>query len=477
MGTYRQLQSGLPIFLRTKVHPVVDTLHEQGFLFHSFDDLYETGERFEEIYRQMAERLIAGARTSGDIVYAVPGHPLMAEQSVQNLIASATDAGIDLEIGSGQSFLDAVCTSLQLDPIEGMALLDGTSLSADALNPTLHTLIVQVFHRTVASDVKLSLMEVYPDDHKVTVVRAAGVVGQEQTAQVSLHELDHLDWIDHLTSVYVPPATSNAVRGRDPWFAVDLVRQLRAPDGCPWDRKQTHESLRSYVVEEAYEVVKAIDEGDEFSLADELGDLLLQVLLHAQIASENGEFNFRDVVAALSDKLLRRHPHVFGDVIAHNAEAAQASWDAAKALESSGASPTSALDGVKWARPPHLVAVDLQAKAATVGFDWDRVDDVILKLKEEVAELAQEVLAEDDAKRAEEFGDVLFTLANLARWWKLDMEKMLENSNTKFDERFRIMEKAIRGNGTNMSELPLEELEKHWSEAKKARKYTNLSNN
>jgi tetrapyrrole methylase family protein / MazG family protein len=477
MGTYRQLQSGLPIYLRTQIHPVVDDLRQQGFTYTSFDDLYETGERFEEVYLQMADRLLAAAARGGNLVYAVPGHPLMAEQSVQNLVHKAPEMGVEIVIGPGQSFLDAVCTSLRLDPIEGFLLLDGTALSADALRSNLHTVIVQVFHRDVASDVKLSLMEVYDDQHPVTVIRAAGVVGQERVCAVPLHELDHLDWIDHLTSVYVPPTTARAERGRDPWFPVSLVRMLRSPDGCPWDRQQSHQSLRPYVIEEAYEVVKAIDDGDPLALADELGDLLLQVLLHAEIASEVGDFTVRDVFAALSDKLIRRHPHVFGDTHADTEQDAQASWDAAKSLESTDPTGQSALARVKWARPAHLVAVDLQDKAAEMGFDWPSVDGVLDKLEEEVAELRTEVLSGTEQTRADEFGDVLFTLANLARWWKLDLEKLLETANGKFAERFRIMEECIHQNGLEMDGLSLEILEKYWFEAKKTRKNANLSNN
>lgn len=477
MGTYRQFQCGLPIYFRTQIHPVVDELRAQGLTFQAFDDLYESGERFEEVYLQMANRLIAAAHEVGDLVYAVPGHPLMAEQSVQNLVRQAADAGVEIEIGPGQSFLDAVCTSLRVDPIEGMLLLDGTALSTDALQPNLHTFIVQVFNRGVASDVKLSLMEVYTDHHPITVVRAAGVAGQERKAEVALHELDRLPWIDHLTTVYVPPTTLPEIRGKDPWFPVELVRTLRAPDGCPWDRKQTHASLRSYVIEEAYEVAQAIDDDDPLALTDELGDLLLQVLLHAQIASEVGDFSARDVYAALSDKLIRRHPHVFGGTRVLSEEDAQASWDAAKSRERVGGPHESLLDDIKWARPAHRVAEDLQKKAATVGFDWSTVSGVLNKLKEEVAELEQEVLSGSEAVIAMEFGDVLFTLANLARWKGLNMEELLQSANRKFADRFRLMEELVTSNREKMGALSPETLEKYWFEAKIARKYTNLSNN
>jgi tetrapyrrole methylase family protein/MazG family protein len=464
LGTYQRLQSGLPVVLRTEVHPVVGELRERGLEYTSFDHLYETGERFEEIYREMAERLLARARREGDLVYAVPGHPLMAEQSVQELLQRADE--VEVRIEAGQSFFDPVCTLLRIDPIEGLCVLDGTLLRPEQLRPDQHLLIAQVFNRAVASEVKLSLMEVYPDDYLIQVVRAAGVAGEERVAKVPLYELDRLDFIDHLTTVFVPRAEDERLRHRDPWHLAELVRRLRAPDGCPWDREQTHQSLRPYVLEEAYEVAHAIDRDDPFQLAEELGDLYLQILLHAQIGSEFGEFSLRDVYQALADKLVRRHPHVFGERAAASAAEAERLWRQAKAAETDEANTDGyLLDGVRQGQPAHVIAKKYQDLAARVGFDWPNVHEVYRKLQEEVAELGEELECPDKERVAAELGDVLFVIVNLARWLDLDMEASLASANEKFYRRFRHVEERARAAG-GWGGRTLAELDQFWDEAK-----------
>ncbi|WDL98988.1 nucleoside triphosphate pyrophosphohydrolase [Alicyclobacillus sp. ALC3] len=462
VSTYRLLQSGMPVYLRTAVHPVVPQLRELGVKFESFDAFYESESTFEHVYRSIAKALTEAAQRRGEVLYAVPGHPLMAEQSVQNLLA---DAHVEVKIGPGQSFLDPVCTALSLDPINGLVLLDGTSLRAAQLAPDIPTLVAQVFGRAVATEVKLTLMDVYPDEHLVTVVRAAGVTGQERILEVPLYQLDHLDWLDHLTTLYVPPC--EAALARDPVMLAELVARLRAPGGCPWDRKQTHQSLRPYVIEEAYEVAHAIDEGDDQALADELGDLFLQVLLHAQIGSEEGLFTLGDVYERLGNKLIRRHPHVFGEEKARTVEEAQAIWSAQKQTEGGEelGAEASWLAGLRWGRPAAQVAMDLQERAAKLGFDWPDLTGVVTKLREELTEF-EDAQREGEGRMSEELGDILFTVVNLARWLSLDPEQVLAATNQKFVRRFNyVVERAV--NDMDKSDIThLERLERYWQEAK-----------
>ncbi|MCL6548720.1 MAG: MazG family protein [Alicyclobacillus sp.] len=512
LGSYRLLTSGRPVYLRTSVHPVVDALREEGISFTSFDPLYERMDRFPDVYRRIAEELIGAARMRGDIVYAVPGHPLMAEQSVQNLLSSGA---VEVVVGPGHSFLDSVYAAVQADPVEGFLLLDGTALEAAQLRPDMHTWIAQVYSTAVASDVKLTLMEVYPDDYPVTVVRGAGVPGVQRCRRVPLYELDRLDVLDHLTTVFVPKTDDGRVRRRDPWYVAQLVARLRAPGGCPWDRRQTHESLRPYVLEEAYEVAEAIDKGDPEALAGELGDLFLQVLLHAQIAQEAGDFSIRDVYAALSDKLIRRHPHVFGDRRAKDAAEAERLWREAKGKEevnegrTAGSTPdTGQADGggppvrddsvlkrVKRAGPALTVACRLQRAAAGVGFDWPDAWGALEKVREEVDELAQEMrqaVSSGGANRRgggggsageadggppgtgeggrtfAEFGDLLFAVVNVGRLLGLDGEAALAAANQKFERRFAFVEEAVRQSGKRWEEMTLEELDVCWEQAKRA---------
>jgi tetrapyrrole methylase family protein / MazG family protein len=471
LGTYQLLQSGLPVILRTRIHPAVSELEAEGMTFESFDAYYEQGERFEEIYLQMARTLYEQACNVGDLVYAVPGHPLIAEQSVQHLCQMATDE-VEVRIGPGQSFIDAVSSRLRIDPIEGLILLDGTSLLASQLQPSLHTLIAQVFQSAVASEVKLTLMDVYPDDYPITVIRAAGVAQLERVETVPLTEVDRLPWIDHLTTLYVAPDASGEAQARDPWHLARLVETLRAPSGCPWDREQTHASLRAYVIEEAYEVADAIDRENPDALADELGDLLLQVLLHAQIASEFGDFSLRDVFAALSRKIIRRHPHVFseggqadiGD--GKSADEAKSAWDAVKAREQPDIENKSLLENVKRGAPAFERALKVQDVVATVGFDWAKKEDVLEKLKEEMNELEHEILRNRDDLAQMELGDLLFVCVNMARWFGANPETLLSQSVQKFMKRFAIVEHFVQQSGRNWREFELSELDSFWNQAK-----------
>lgn len=470
LGTYQQLQSGLPVVLRTRIHPAVAELEQQlGLVFSSFDHLYDIGADFAAIYEEMANQLIERARAGEDLVYAVPGHPLMAEQSVQHVLTYVRNHDdAKAVIGAGYSFFDAVCSALGLDPIEGTALLDGTSLDEAALSPEQHLLIAQVFNRMVASEVKLTLMAVYPDDYEITVIRAAGVPALETIQTVPLYELDRVEAIDHLTTVYVPRTEEADIRKGTPWFPAQLVHRLRQPDGCPWDRDQTHESLRRYVIEEAYEVAEAIDQGDPEALVSELGDLLLQILLHAEIAGEWGDFTLRDVYRVLSDKLIRRHPHVFGAERAATAEEAEAAWNTAKAAETDlNAENDSILGELRWGRPAAQIARDIQERVANVGFDWPDARAVFAKLEEEVAELGLEIKQNDLKNAKNELGDVLFVIVNLARWLDFDIEETLSAAIRKFVRRFHVVERRATEHG-GWSKVSSEDLETFWGEAKSA---------
>lgn len=246
---------------------------------------------------------------------------------------------------------------------------------------------------------------------------------------------------------------------------VDIIARLRAPDGCPWDRKQTHASLRENLLEECYEVLEALDEGDSGKLRDELGDLLMQIVLHAQIATEAGEFELGEVIKSINAKLIHRHPHIFGSAKVKDAEEVALNWEVLKGEErESGAS---ILESVPRQMPALGYSQEIQRRVAQVGFDWKDVDGVIDKLAEEVNEFKQ---AETDEQRAKEFGDLLFTLANIARRLGIDLESALREANRKFYKRFTYMEKVCRQRGINFAALSFDEQNKLWEEAKKKAK-------
>jgi MazG family protein len=256
---------------------------------------------------------------------------------------------------------------------------------------------------------------------------------------------------------------------------VAVQARLRAPGGCPWDREQTHSTLRTYLIEEAYEVLDAIEKGNSQDLAEELGDLLLQVLFHADLARETGAFDISHVITGIHDKMVRRHPHVFGDVKAENSGEVLKNWAQLKAKEKLAASPKdlsppksapSALDGVPRTIPALLEAYQLTRRAAQIGFDWERIEGIFEKLEEEGAELRAALAASNRRNAEEEVGDILFSVVNLARFLGLDPEVTLKHSNLKFKERFQEMESKALGSGQPLSQLSKEELEKFWEAAK-----------
>lgn len=337
----RRALEGDRVFVRTRWHPVA-AAYMGHRSWRSFDELYDHAERFEDVYEQIVDILLAEA-ASGPVVYAVPGHPLVGETSVRLLLERARKRDILVRIVPGLSFVDACLPAIEIDALaDNLQLIDALELVACArsepfsagqwpISPLRPALVGQVYDRFVAGEVKLALARLYPDDWTVTVLHAAGT--PEATAQrVPLFALDHRD-PDHLTAVYLPPMPAETARTTE--ALQQIVARLRAPGGCPWDREQTHESLARHAIEEAYEVADAIESGDVEALREELGDFLLQVVLHAQIAEEEGAFVFEDVVGEQVRKLVRRHPHVFSDATAETASAVIATWERIKREERS----------------------------------------------------------------------------------------------------------------------------------------------
>ncbi|MBZ0301078.1 MAG: nucleoside triphosphate pyrophosphohydrolase, partial [Anaerolineae bacterium] len=317
-----------------------------------------------------------------------------------------------------------------------------------------------VYSQRVASDVKLTLMNQYPDDFPVQLIHAAGTP-EALVETLPLYEIDRSAHISHMTSLFVPAL------GEMSSFEQfqEIIAHLRAPEGCPWDRKQTHESLRQFLIEEAYEVLDTIESGDTDALYEELGDLLLQIILHTQIAIDDGEFKMPDVLRYVNAKMIRRHPHVWGDVSADNPDQVVTNWEALKRQEKAdnGKPDEYLLDSIPPALPALLLANQYQARAAKVNFDWPRVDDVIAKFREELDELLAAVTLEE---QAEEMGDLLFVLVNWARWLKIEPETALREANVKFYRRFRYIEEQVRAGGTQLADHPLDELDALWNEAK-----------
>ncbi len=482
---HETLMAARRVICRTLRHPTVDALREArpDLIIESFDELYETANDFAELYPLMAQRLFseAAALPQGEsLVYATPGHPLIGEESVRLLLEQARERGVMARVIGGLSFLEPVCAALGLNPLErDLQLLDATLLAATpaeavmgALMPTKPALIAQIYNRRLAGGVKLALGELYPDDWEVTLIRWEGVPGREELRRLTLVELDRDESADHLTTLYVPSLTPLRAT-RSPEGLRYIVMRLRAPDGCPWDREQTSQSLRRFVLEEAYEVAEAIDELDGSvesaeKLAEELGDLLLQVYLQAEVANGEDQFHLGDVLQTISEKLIRRHPHVFGDVAVRDAEHVLRNWEAIKRQERAARGETvereSVLRGIPRSAPALYQAFELSKKAAKTEFDWPDASGALDKVVEEARELAQ--AAGSTEERAEELGDLLFAVATLARRLGIQPEEALHAANVRFRRRFEAMEARAAAAGQTLESLTLDEWLRLWDEAK-----------
>ncbi|MFQ5967087.1 MAG: nucleoside triphosphate pyrophosphohydrolase [Acidimicrobiia bacterium] len=436
------------VIVRTLDHPAALRLAEKRPV-ESADSLYGDAETFEEVYERLAELVVDAAIAGEDVVLAVPGSPLVGERATSLVRRKAAAASVGFEIVPGESFVEAAWAMLNIDPLErGFQLLDGRNLP-DPLTLDIPTLIAQVDVPLVLSDVAGVLAAVLPEGTRVFVLTD---LGQADAAidTVGIEDLAEVEAGPRL-ALFVDPAPHG-------WSGlVQTMRRLRKE--CPWDVRQTHESLVPHVVEETFELVDAIsslgDEGEGAfaDLEEELGDVLLQVLFQIVIASEEGAFDVEDVTEALRNKLVRRHPHIFGDGDARTAEEVYARWEEIKAAEKE---PTaSVLDGVPDGLPALQRAEAAQRRAASVGFDWDDLEPVMAKVREEAREL-NEVLSQPE-RAEEELGDLLFAVVNLSRHLRIDPEVALRRSVGRFDARFRRMEHKA-----DLSGLTLDEMDQIW---------------
>jgi tetrapyrrole methylase family protein/MazG family protein len=323
--------------------------------------------------------------------------------------------------------------------------------------PSTPALIFNLNSQEIAAKVKLVLLTVYSPEHQVKLIQSAG-----KSEEFALNQFDHNKRLAEGSSLYVPPLGANTSFEE----FQELIAHLRAPDGCPWDREQTHLSLRRNLIEETYEVVDALDGEDPKEMEEEFGDLMLQMVLQAQIANEAGEFRMADVLNGIITKLIARHPHVFGDMELSDANSVIANWEHIKSEERKAKGENRGiLDGVAAALPALSQAEQYQSRVARVGFEWREIEGVLDKVAEEVQELRE---AKDDSEREAEYGDLLFVLVNLARWLKLDPEAALRAANGRFKRRFAYVEVGAKAQGRELKDMTLEEMDALWEEGKAA---------
>lgn len=442
--------AGSRVIVRTLEHPAARTLASIRTV-DTCDDLYERHDSFDDVYEAIADRVVAAA-ADGDVIYAVPGSPAVAERTPGLIKSLAAEAGIPVTVMPAESFLDRFAVAAGFDVL-GIQVLDGHDLP-DPLWLHLPTVVAQVDAPIILTDVKDRLLRTMPDGERVIVGRELGST-DEAVFETTLGDLDP-ELAGLRVSLYLP-AVGVGLPG-----VVQVMRRLRGE--CPWDRRQTHHSLVRNLVEETFELVEALsalppdapggelDFGAYADVEEELGDVLLQVLFHATMAREAEAFDIEDVAEQLRRKLVRRHPHVFGDVEATTAAEVLANWEKIKQQEKQR---TSLMDDVPSGLPGMERAAKVQRRAASVGFDWDATRPVVDKIDEELREL--EAVLGDRAAAEDELGDLLFSIVNLARHLDLDPEVAIRRAVDRFEDRFRWMERQ------GLESRPLEEL---WAAAK-----------
>jgi len=458
-------------YVRNARHPAVDELATAGIELRSFDDDYDAADDVGDVYERIAAELLDRAAALGEIAYAVPGNPAVAERTVELLRDAAVRGDIALEVVPGLSFAELAWARLGVDPMAGARVADARTLTADTVVGDGSLLIAQCDTRLLLSDVKLVLLEVLSADTSVTVLQRLGLE-DERVRSVALAELDREVEPDHLTALLVESGVAAAAR--ELARLLGLAERLRRPGGCPWDADQTHHSLTRYLLEESYEVVEAVEalsptapEGEVpaeayRALEDELGDLLYQVIFHAVLAEEAGAFDMADVARGIHDKLVRRHPHVFGDTdgeaLTDTSSEVMRNWEQIKKDEKG---VDSIVAGITPGLPSLLYAHKLMRKAASVGLDPGGRDDALRRLDAVLAELR-----DGNGRDLEtQLGDLLAAAIVLARSGGVDAESAVRGWAVRFRRRFEAMERLAQARQLELPALPPDAVAALWIES------------
>lgn len=467
IGVVDRIKSGDKNYLRTENHPTVKYLTDNNIPYESYDYAYEKEEDFEKVYEYIVKDLIKKSNKYNTINYLVPGNPMVAEKTVE-LLLNTKDKDLKIELLTAVSFIEPMIELVGVDPVHGLKIIDGIGFKIKDIDINLDCIVTQVYNKKVASDIKLILSEVYGDEYEIYLINNAGVVGEEEVYRIPIYELDRNHRIGSLTSIYIPKVDKIDKKIYDIADIMDTVEILRSDNGCPWDREQTHKSLRECVIEEAYEVVDAIDKEDIDGLIEELGDLLFQVIFHSQIGLEEGEFNLYEITTELNKKMIFRHPHVFNEKKVEKSEEVVYNWNKLKFKDSGISTYTDILKDVP--RLSSLIrSYKVQERAGEIGFDWEDVGGALDKVKEEYLEVLEAInnFEGGDVERIEEeLGDLLFSVVNVCRFLDVDPEVALNNTINKFIKRFEIMELKAKKLGIKLENMTLEEMDVLWNEAK-----------
>lgn len=459
LQTAGALRQSRCLILRTARHRTADWLRNEGILFSDFDALYDEYDDFDALHAEIAKRLWATARQK-NVTFAVMD--AQTDGAVRALRAACPPDG-KVTVLPGVTMADS-CMALLPEEFEQtgkVRILPAMDAIEAIHDPDTPLIITEIFDRVLASELKLHLSDIYGDEARVAFFPSSAKINRKPII-MPMMETDRQRTYDHTVCLYIPAA---GIEKRERYCFEDLLKVMHLlRQRCPWDGEQTHESLRKYLIEEAYEAIGAIDEDDMDHLADELGDVLLQIAFHSDIAQEFGEFTISDVTTNIVRKMIYRHAHIFGNVHCETADEVTQSWEKLKKAEKGLTTQASVLADVSSGLPALMRASKVQKKAAQVGFDWDDAIGALPKIHEE----ADEVLAELEAGRdpGEELGDLLFSCVNVARLAGQEPELLLKAATEKFIKRFTAMENLIISDEKSLEGLTLAEMDVYWNRVK-----------
>ena len=458
LGALDALTAAKAVVLRTARHPLAAYLKDKGVRFDSFDELYEQCDDFDAFNSAVTDKLLAMAKAE-PVCYAVSDAAFDT-----TVIALANRGGRQVRVLPGVSHASRCLALVKRDSAAVRAFAAVEFLSA-RVTPAEPLLLCELHSRECAGDCKLKLAALMPEEMTVTFISGDEQTGQLKAKQIKLLELDRQKAYDHLSAAYIPAVPMEERKRFDMDDLLYIMKRLRAPDGCPWDREQTHESLLTNLLEESYEYIQAVRDGDTEHMYDELGDVLLQIVFHAEIARQHGDFDFLDVATAISQKMQERHPHIFGTVKADTAAQVLDNWEAIKRSQRGIRSHAQAMKDVSTGLSPMMRAGKVQQKAAKVGFDFSSAVDALKKVHEEADEVGQNLA--DGADPEEELGDLMFSVENVCRLCGINPDIALYSAVNKFISRFEKMEMQIKMSGKCIEDLTLSEMDVYWDTGKR----------
>lgn len=440
------------VVLRTRRHGAVAWMREQGIAFEALDSLHEQADDFDTLIASVADAVQRKMQPGIRLCYAV------AEPQTDETVRMLAARNVRMRVLAGvthASGAQARALEAGIPGQGGLCVIPAMDIGAHRINPSMPLVITELNSRLLAGDVKLALLEVYAPDTQVLLCGNT----------ITLEALDRFQTYNHLSTVYVPACPYSSRERYVFGDLLDIMARLRDPaNGCPWDVKQTHQSLREYVIEEAYEVVEAIDQQDDARIADELGDVMLQVVFHAQVAREHGTFSIGDVTTAICHKMITRHAHIFGDVHCETADDVLRSWEAIKKKEKGLESNADGMRDIPKHLPALMRADKVQSKGKRVGYPWGTARHALDKLQEQVETLCRTLESGQSAEA--EWGDVLFGMVNAARLSGIQLELALGQATERFIHGFNQLEKLIAEAGKQLADMSFEEMDMLWRQVK-----------